>query len=59
MTLKDLDPQLLALSDDEKLKSFNSYPKAKSSWGAVLKKRPMFVVAVPVLLEPASPFGDL
>ncbi len=48
MTLKELEPQLLALSESEKYKLFNFYLKAKPFLGEALKKRLVFAVVVPV-----------
>jgi hypothetical protein len=59
MTLKELEPQLLALSDDEKAQVAQLLSQGKIILGRGIEKTPDVCGAVPVLLEPASPFGDL
>jgi hypothetical protein len=59
MTLKELEPQLLALSDDEKAQVVQLLSQGRITLGRGIKKRLVFAVEVPVLRELASPFGDL
>ena len=59
MTLKELEPQLLALSDDEKAQVVQLLTQGKITPWRGIEKRLMSVAGVLALLELASPFGDL